>query len=55
MKEKKNNLVMTLALVCALAALALSALCFASIPEDQSHLIDDLYAENARLQGRVLI
>lgn len=53
MKEKKNNLVMTLALVCALAALALSALCFGSIPEDQSHLIDDLYAENARLQGRV--
>lgn len=53
MKEKKNNLVMTLALVCALGALALSALCFASIPEDQSHLIDDLYAENARLQGRV--
>ena len=53
MKEKKKNLVMTLALVCALAALALSALCFGSIPEDQSHLIDDLYAENARLQGRV--
>ena len=53
MKEKKNSLALTLALVCALGALALSALCFVSIPEDQSHLIDDLYEKNARLQDRV--
>lgn len=53
MKEKKNSLALTLALVCALVALALSALCFTSIPENQSHLIDDLYEKNAQLQGRV--
>ena len=53
MKEKKNSLGLTVALVCALAALALSALSLASIPEDQIHLIDDLYEKNAQLQGRV--
>ena len=53
MEKKKNSLLQTVALVCALAALALSALCFTSIPEDQSHLIDDLYEKNAQLQGRV--
>ena len=53
MKNKKNSLGLTLALVCALAALALAALSLGSIPEDQSHLIDDLYEKNARLQGRV--
>lgn len=53
MNKKKNSLGLTLALICALAALALSALCVTSIPEDQNHLIDDLYAKNARLQERV--
>ena len=53
MENKKNSLVMTLALVCALAALALSVLGFTSIPEDQSHLIDDLYAKNAQLRQQM--
>lgn len=53
MEKKKNNLALTLALVCALAALALSAFCVTSIPEDQSHLIDDLYSQNAQLRQRV--
>lgn len=53
MGKKKNSLALTLALVCALAALALSVLGLASLPEDQSHLIDDLYAKNAQLQERV--
>lgn len=53
MKKKKNGLGLTLSLVCALAALALSVFSFTSIPEDQSHLIDDLYAKNAQLQERV--
>lgn len=53
MKKKKNSVVLTAALVCAMAALALSALCLVTIPEDQSHLIEDLYAENARLQKQV--
>ena len=53
MKKKRNSVGLTVALVCALAALALSALCVTSIPEDQSHLIDDLYAQNAQLRQRV--
>ena len=53
MENKKNSLVMTLALVCALAALALSVLGFTSIPEDQSHLIDDLYAKNDQLRQQM--
>lgn len=53
MKKKKKSIVPMLTLVCALAALILSALVLATAPEDQSHLIDDLYAENAQLQDRV--
>lgn len=53
MKKKKNNILSMLALICALAALLLSALGLGSIPEDQSHLINDLYAENAQLKSRV--
>ena len=53
MKKKKTRLISTLALICALAALALSALNLATVPEDQSHLIDNLYAENKRLADRV--
>lgn len=53
MKKKKKSVILTAALVCALAALVLSALCLLAIPEDQSYLIDDLYAENARLRERV--
>ena len=53
MEKKKKSLGLTVALVCALAALALSALSVASIPEDQSHLIDDLYSQNAQLRQQV--
>ena len=53
MKKKKTRVISTLALICSLAALALSALNLATVPEDQSHLIDDLYAENKRLADRV--
>lgn len=53
MKKKKNSLVSTLTLVFALAALLLSILGLATAPEDQSHLIDDLYAENKALRDRV--
>lgn len=53
MKKKKNSLTALLALVCALAALALSAMNLALAPEDQSHLIDDLYRENRALQAQV--
>ncbi len=53
MKEKKNNLLSVLALILALAALGLSALSFANQPEDQTHLIDDLYEENRLLYLQV--
>lgn len=53
MKKKKNRIVPIVALVCAMVALALSALCLVSIPEDQSHLIDDLYAQTASLQKQL--
>ena len=53
MKKKKKSLIAKLAMACSLAALVLSALGLVIVPEDQSHLIDDLYAENQHLQERV--
>lgn len=53
MKKKKTSPISILALVCALAALAIALLGAVSAPEDQSHLIDDLYEENRQLQTRV--
>lgn len=53
MKKKTRNLIAVLALVCSLAALGVSALGLMAAPADQSHLIDDLYAENQQLQERV--
>ena len=53
MKNKKSNLISILALVCALAALVISLLGAAAAPEDQTHLIDDLYAENHQLNQRL--
>ncbi len=53
MKKKKKNLIATLALICSLAALMVSGLGLVVTPADQSHLIDDLYAENQQLQERV--
>ena len=45
MKKKKNNALPMLALILALAAFGFSALALANRPEDQSHLIDDLYRQ----------
>ena len=54
MKKKNNNsLTSLIALVCALAGLLLSSMNLALAPEDQSHLINDLYSENRALQERV--
>lgn len=53
MKQKKKSILPLLALILALAALAMSVLSFANQPEDQTHLIDDLYAENRQLKERV--
>lgn len=53
MKKKNNHLISALTLICALAALLLSLLGLAAGPEDQTHLIDDLYAENKALEERV--
>ena len=53
MKHTKKSPFSILALILALAALLLSALAFSGRPEDQSHLIDDLYQENHQLQERV--
>lgn len=50
---KKHNFLSVLALGCSLAALLLALMCLSAVPEDQGHLIDDLYAENHRLQQRV--
>lgn len=52
-KKTKRNLLSTLALICALAALGVSALALSSVPEDQTHLIDGLYQENQQLRTRV--
>ena len=51
-KEKKSKLAL-LPLILSLAALALSGLSFAAVPEDQTHLINDLYEENRQLESRV--
>ena len=53
MKKKKNSVLPMFALVLALVALLISALSLAGLPEDQSHLIDDLYEKNKELQTRV--
>ena len=53
MKQKKNSPVPFLALVLSLAALLLSCLALRALPEDQSHLIDDLYAENRQLREQI--
>lgn len=53
MKKKKNSLLPLFALVLALAALLISALSLAAVPEDQRHLIDDLYARSKALEDRM--
>lgn len=53
MKKKNTKALSLLALILAVVALVLSCLSMASVPEDQTHLIDDLYRENQELRGQV--
>lgn len=49
----KRNYLPTLALILAAVSLVLSGLALSLVPEDQTHLINDLYQENAQLQARI--
>ena len=51
--KKKNRLMAVTALILAAAALVLSAYALSTVPEDQTHLIDDLYQENQELRGQI--
>lgn len=51
--KKNHTPLIILALVLALASLALSAFTVSTIPEDQTHLIDDLYRENQALRSQI--
>ncbi len=51
--KKNNKLIAVAALVLAAASLALSAFALSTVPEDQTHLIDDLYQENQALRGQI--
>lgn len=49
----KPNFVTTLSLILAAVSLALSCLTLTLVPEDQTHLINDLYQENNELRTRI--
>lgn len=53
MKKKHIAFVAVLALLCSLAGAAFSGFVFTRIPEDQTHLIDDLYRENRELREEI--
>lgn len=53
MKKKQVKSIAVLALVCSLASLAVSGFVFSQLPEDQTHLIDDLYRENQELRTQL--
>lgn len=53
MKKKQFKFVAILALILSLAGLAFSSFVFSQLPEDQSHLIDDLYRENQELREEI--
>lgn len=53
MKRKQSKFVSVLALILALAALAAGSLALYTRPEDQSHLIDDLYQQNRQLREQI--
>lgn len=53
MKKKQITFLAILALICSLAGLALGGYLFTQMPQDQTHLIDDLYQENQELQGQI--
>ena len=49
----KSNFLTTLALILAAVSLAVSGLTLALLPEDQTHLINDLYQENNELRTQI--
>ena len=53
MKKKKTKILSVLALILALLALGSGVLALATRPEDQSHLIDDLYQQNRELREQI--
>ena len=53
MKKKHLKLLSLLALGISLVSLALSAFVLSSVPQDQTHLIDDLYSRNRELTREV--
>ena len=53
MKKKHIKAIAVLALICAMAALALSGYLLTTMPEDQTYLIDDLYQENQELRSQL--
>lgn len=53
MKKKKKSILPLVAMIFALAALAVSVLGLASVPEDNNHLFDDVRAENEQLKAQV--
>ena len=53
MKKKQSSFVPVLALILALIALGAGVLALYNRPEDQSHLIDDLYQQNRELREQI--
>lgn len=53
MKKKQVKSIAVLALVCSLASAAFSGFVFSQLPQDQTHLIDDLYRENQELRTQL--
>ena len=53
MKKKQRVLLPALAIVLSAAAMAVSLFTLSQLPQDQTHLIDDLYRENQTLRSQV--
>lgn len=53
MKKKQKSFLSVLAVLLSAAALAVSCFTLSQLPEDQTHLIDDLYRENHALQAEI--
>lgn len=53
MKKKQKPVLSVLAVIVSVAALVVSCFTLSQLPEDQTHLIDDLYRENRSLQIQI--
>lgn len=53
MKKKQRALLPVLAIVLSAAAMAVALFTLSQLPQDQTHLIDDLYRENQTLRSQV--